>query len=319
MNVHKNNSRILLVNFNRNSGIKQFSDKICSILRAEGVDFDYVETLSYKVLYSAIKKADKVVFLSNYRKLYPYVILFPFKEYRLVHHDHILRGGAGVREIIPYRLFQLFKARFSRIVVHDMIDNMPSNMDFIKMPLHGEPEKLTRGTRFLQFGRIEDYKNIEQVVDVVSQIPDAQLIIAGTGVVSEALQTKIANASNVSLINQYLDDQVRDLLIENCDYLVLAYSSATQTGLVDLACYFDTPQIISDIDSFNVYKEYGTAMFVNVSNTFTLSADFEKIPTPDSEQYFCMKSACAAINRKQQDDWLLYLSKLVDLNIEKTL
>ncbi len=303
----------LLVNFCRDGGIKQFSDKICQKLVSEGENFEYIETLSYRVLYKAIKQSDTVFFLLNYRKLYLFLFLFPFKEFRLVHHEQVLRVGSGIRDKLSYFLFQVFQKRFSKIIVHDEIANMPKNMKVLKMPLHGEPVINKKKIQFLQFGRIEKYKNIEQVVDVVAQIESIELTIAGGGQVSDTLLEKINTAENISLINQYIDDRLRNFLMRNSDYLVLAYQSASQTGLVDLACYFNLPQIISNITPFNLYKNYKTACFVDVFSESTLLGDINNIPQPESDEYLQMVSYCDAVNKKQDDEWDHYISQLMNI------
>ena len=59
-----------------------------------------------------------------------------------------------------------------------------------------------------------------------------------------------ANEKNVFFINRFIDDsEVRDLF-ERASVIVYPYISATQSGVVSIASYFDKPMVLSDLPFF---------------------------------------------------------------------
>lgn len=98
----------------------------------------------------------------------------------------------------------------------------------------------------LFFGRIEEYKGINILVKAFLQanIKDTKLVIAGRG------DAKITKNSNIIFINRYIKDSEIANLFLNASCVVYPYISATQSGVLSLASYFQIPAIVSDVSFF---------------------------------------------------------------------
>ena len=102
----------------------------------------------------------------------------------------------------------------------------------------------------LFFGTIHLYKGVHLLYDAYLNHPELQdrpLVIAGTQNIYFERQ---ANEKNVIVINRFIDDsEVRDLF-ERASVIVYPYISATQSGVVSIASYFDKPMVLSDLPFF---------------------------------------------------------------------
>lgn len=114
------------------------------------------------------------------------------------------------------------------------------------------PELRELQNKYILFlGRIEEYKGIELLFDAFCQSSILNnkytLVLAGKG----KLPTKItAQTHNVILINRYIADKEIAYLYRNAAAVVYPYISATQSGVLSLACFFRTPMLVSDIPYF---------------------------------------------------------------------
>lgn len=115
------------------------------------------------------------------------------------------------------------------------------------------PEKLIfnkNATNFLFFGRIEEYKGIDVLLEAYSTLkkenPDITLTIAGSGDVKKYSE-KISHLDDFLLINRYIsDNEIGSLFSEPNIVLVLPYKDATQSGVIPVAIDFNVPIIASE-------------------------------------------------------------------------
>lgn len=302
--------RTLIVNFNKKGGIFQFSDELKLALKLSGIEFDYIEAPELLTLIKKLLNSDEVIFTSNNKVIYFLIMFFTKNSYKLILHDHKLREGASYREIVSFKLFLLFQSRFSRIIVHDKSTELlqKENVTYLKMPLHGHTPNASQKIRLLAFGRIDKYKNIDLLVRGCASLANVELTIAGSGYVDESIKTIIAKSPNITIINQYIDDFFRDQLFLMNDYIVTTYNSVTQTGILDLACYFSKPQIISDIPGFQEYKSYKTAIFVNINDEDDFRLTLKHLPSREEYNYSKLVDNCHSITKNQKKLWSKYAS-----------
>lgn len=104
----------------------------------------------------------------------------------------------------------------------------------------------------LFFGRIEEYKGIHFLYDAYCQSLNIRqhykLVIAGKGKLTFEISKKYAK--NIILVNRYIKDSEISFLYKNAAAIVYPYISATQSGVLSLACYFNVPTLVSDIPYF---------------------------------------------------------------------
>ena len=94
----------------------------------------------------------------------------------------------------------------------------------------------------LFFGRIEEYKGITLLYKVFTESIELSehytLVIAGRGTLPF---TRIPNEKNVIIINRYIKDTEIAYMYQHAHCTVYPYISATQSGVISLSIYFQTP------------------------------------------------------------------------------
>jgi len=110
--------------------------------------------------------------------------------------------------------------------------------------------EVSRGKEILFFGRIEPYKNIEGLLDIFEEVSksdmEIKLTIAGEGDISK-FALRIGKNSNIKLINRWISNKEIPSLFKKASLVVLPYSEATQSGIIQIAYEFHTPVIAYDL------------------------------------------------------------------------
>lgn len=118
---------------------------------------------------------------------------------------------------------------FSRLSVYDFL-------------LTYEQKSNRYGDYILFFGRIDEYKGVDLLIDAYnkSKVADLgiKLIIAGKG---EVEYSDKELSRGIILINRYINNDELANLIRHCKFVVLPYRSATQSGCVMSAFAFNKP------------------------------------------------------------------------------
>lgn len=113
----------------------------------------------------------------------------------------------------------------------------------------------------LFFGRIEKYKGVDLLYDVFVNTSELynnyRLVIAGSG---DIYFPRIANEKNVLFINRYIRDEEIGELYKNSLCSVYPYISATQSGVLSLSCFYQSPMLVSDVPFFRHAAEEGVAL-----------------------------------------------------------
>jgi len=103
----------------------------------------------------------------------------------------------------------------------------------------------------LFFGRIEEYKGISLLYKIFTETSDLYehfyLVIAGKGTLPF---NRVSNEKNVIIMNRYIKDTEIANMYQNAVCVVYPYISATQSGVLSLAYYFETPILASDVPFF---------------------------------------------------------------------
>ena len=121
---------------------------------------------------------------------------------------------------------------------------------------------------FLFFGFIRHYKGLDVLLDawaeVVRQIPDATLVVAGEFYADEdALRQRAAElGDSVRLDADYIPDDRVPLYFGAADAVVQPYRTATQSGVAQIAFHFGRPVITTDVGGLAEIVPDGTAGLV---------------------------------------------------------
>lgn len=129
---------------------------------------------------------------------------------------------------------------------------------------HDIPEELKGLDKpyILFFGRIEEYKGIHLLYKAFVESPELNehysLVIAGSGQIGFE---RAADEKNVVMINRYIKDSEVAFLYQHAHCVVYPYISATQSGVLSLAFYYQTPVLASDVPFFkSIIEPTGTGL-----------------------------------------------------------
>ncbi len=117
----------------------------------------------------------------------------------------------------------------------------------------------------LFFGRIQDYKGIQYLIEAVpqikKQIPDVNVIIAGRGNFAK-YNSLIQTSENFEIINKFIPDEVVGELFQRASVVVLPYIEGSQTGIIPIAYSFKKPVIVTNVGSISEVVEDGVTGFI---------------------------------------------------------
>lgn len=309
--------KLLLINFISGGGIKQFTNYLLKQLADSGVEFEYKETRSIKELLSLCRRHEDVVFCVNNIRIYILFLLLRNFSPILILHDHKARVGANKVERLLIACVHVFSKRFRQIIIHseDAKLSGKKNVVVTRMPFHAPDFSFNDKVRVLYFGRIEPYKNLPYLVDIALRTQaSTEYFIAGSGEIAPELKSRMNRASNISLINAYIDEKTIRLLFDWCDYLVLPYADITQTGLVDQAGYFAKPVVMSNIEGFRPYWDKGFCVRLDLNDLESAARQMAALPARDDAEYRKMVECSKQNYQSSADAWSEYVKVILENN-----
>jgi len=104
----------------------------------------------------------------------------------------------------------------------------------------------------LFFGLIREYKGLDLLIEAMRYLDESyQLVIAGECYGDFGKYQKMIDVSpakeRIVVHNRYISDSEMPLFFSAADLLVLPYKSATQSGVIPVACHFDLPVVVTDV------------------------------------------------------------------------
>lgn len=131
----------------------------------------------------------------------------------------------------------------------------------------------------LFFGRIEKYKGLEYLYEAFvnsSKLQKYKLVIAGSGYLY--FKRDPLKERNVLFLNRFISDDEVAPLFANASAVVYPYVSATQSGVMSLAYYYQKPLLLSDIQFFRDCAVDGeTALFFKNKDAESLQTQLENL------------------------------------------
>lgn len=178
---------------------------------------------------------------------------------------HIVLFANSVSVMLPaYRSVLVEKYGRGAIYVrrHGIFSARPEYPDFAQ---RGNPEH-----RILGFGKWGTYKRLEPLIeafdDVVREVPEARLVIAGTDHPKtpgylRSVRAKLCNRRDITFTGYVAEDDIPQLF-QSSTVAVLPYSSsAGSSGIAHLACTYGVPIVASEIPDFRrLVEEEGLAI-----------------------------------------------------------
>jgi glycosyltransferase involved in cell wall biosynthesis len=194
-------------------------------------------------------------------------------------HDPLGHPGAPALTRSENWAFRQWFRRADRFVVHGRalvqeLEPIVGRGRIVVIP-HGvspDPEPLPRPElpNVLLFGRLEQYKGIEVLVEAMRLVwelrPDARLVVAGEG---EAARL-VPDDPSISLIPRYISEWEVDTLLAEASLVVLPYTQASQSGVGLLAIGRGVPVVVSNLGALPELA-YDRSFVVEAGNTRALA------------------------------------------------
>ena len=136
----------------------------------------------------------------------------------------------------------------NKTYIPDMVDRYGIHADRVKYlelwrryPAYTAP---VHSGRVLFFGRINPYKGADNLLEIVRLCPDIPFDVIGrVDPQMQGIVDQLSKEPNVKLNNDYVtDEEMRDAFI-NCDWAIVPYNSASQSGIIIDAYKYSRPVI----------------------------------------------------------------------------
>lgn len=132
-----------------------------------------------------------------------------------------------------------------------------------RFPHYTEP-RFTK--RVLFFGRLNPYKGIDNLCEIVRLCPNVQFDIVGRA--DSQIQgyiDQLKRMPNVFINNSYVTEEEMQRVFQNADWVILPYNTATQSGVVIDGYRYGKPCIAFDVGAISEQIEDGKSGYL-ISN-----------------------------------------------------
>ncbi len=146
----------------------------------------------------------------------------------------------------------------------------------------------------LFFGRIELYKGVDQLYNTYlanKSLQIRKLVIAGSGTIYFERQFE-REQDNVYFLNRFIEeDEIANLFL-NAFIVVYPYYSATQSGVLSLALYFNKPLVLSRIEFFEeIIEPYKTGIFFENNESESLIDAIKAYDSDETKEFIILNQA----------------------------
>lgn len=209
----------------------------------------------FKILNFIFKeKFDCIYFETLHIWNIPIWIFHPYKT-KIIQAMHDVEPHSGDSSVKSVEMMNRVAVRFADTILlrnasfiellknkYNVLENRIKSLDpWRRFPAYKEE---THSHRALFFGRINEYKGIEYLPEIVKRCPNVQFDIVGRVDSSVAhIVERLKQEANVNLCTEYVtDEQMQQYFIQD-DFVILPYKSASQSGVVLDANKFGRPAI----------------------------------------------------------------------------
>ena len=164
--------------------------------------------------------------------------------------------------------------------------------------------------RVLFFGRINPYKGADNLLEIVRLCPDIRFDVVGrVDSQMQGIVNQLAKEKNVKLNNDYVTEaEMREAFV-NCDWVIVPYNSASQSGIIIDAYKYSRPVIAFAVGAIPEQVDDGKSGYLveagdnekfadKLKEAMKLSAEEYDTMSSDAYQYGSKKYATGdAMNR----------------------
>ncbi|MDT8855532.1 glycosyltransferase family 4 protein [Paracoccaceae bacterium Fryx2] len=194
-------------------------------------------------------------------------------------HDVVVHPGDRETGMIPRRATDMIVRQSGDIVVHgeglkqlaaDRFGKAPGRIHVLSHPVIdryaavARTEGLKRQTRegtftVLLFGRIFAYKGLEVLIRAEAllgrRVPGVRFVIAGRGDDPWMFRSLMGDPARYDIRNRFIEDREVAQLFLDADLVVLPYTEASQSGVMNVAAPFGKPLLVTDVGELRASVE----------------------------------------------------------------
>ena len=193
----------------------------------------------------------------------------------------------------------------NKTYIQDMIDRYEISRERVKYlelwrryPSYTTP---VYNGRALFFGRINPYKGADNLLEIVRLCPDIQFNVIGR--VDPQMQEvvdQLAKEKNVKLNNDYVTDTEMQEAFINCDWVIVPYNSASQSGIIIDAYKYSRPVIAFAVGAIPEQVDDGVSGYlVDPSDNRKFAARLKEAMLLKPEQYNVMSQGAYQYGRQK--------------------
>jgi glycosyltransferase involved in cell wall biosynthesis len=191
-------------------------------------------------------------------------------------------------DVVKNDLLQIFPSAKYCMLPHPLYDHFGEKIEkeTAQQKLNLDRNKKT----LLFFGLIRDYKGLDLLIDAMQFLDESyQLVIAGEcygdfGKYQNRIDQSPAK-ERITVFNRYISDAEMPVFFSATDLLVLPYRSATQSGVIPVACHFETPIVVTDVGGLRETVEKSGIGYVCRPNPESISEAILSFFNADTEHF----------------------------------
>jgi glycosyltransferase involved in cell wall biosynthesis len=195
-------------------------------------------------------------------------------------HDSLIHVGDASSAKTPQWIYDLacFRAR-ERIVHAPQVKELltkrtgvpPETVHVIPYVIVGDVDisvgvDVEPQPEVLFFGRIWEYKGLEYLIKaepmITAKVPQARIVIAGTGEDFARYRTMMVNPDHFIVHNEYVSDEKRAELFRRAAVVVLPYIEASQSFIISIAYRFGKPVVATTVGGLPEMVDHGRTGFL---------------------------------------------------------
>lgn len=259
------------------------------------------KTFNLPLLFSLIhqirkKHFDVIYFESLHTWNLPIMLLAgKAKSYQVIHEVIPHEGDSQVKQVdlmnkAVVKLADIVVLR-NRTYIHDMIERYGIKADRVKYlelwrryPAYTEP---VYNHKALFFGRINPYKGADNLLKIARLCPDIQFDVVGrVDPQMKNIVDQLAREKNVTLNNVYVTDEEMKAAFVNCDWVIVPYNSASQSGIIIDAYRYSRPVIAFAVGAIPEQVDDGKSGYlVQAGDNEMFAEELKKAVNMDKEKY----------------------------------
>lgn len=141
--------------------------------------------------------------------------------------------------------------------------------------------------RVLFFGRMNPYKGIDNLYEIVKMCPEIEFNAVGRvdPEVQEQVK-KLKKLPNITMKDGYVTEKEMEQAFVNADWVILPYNSATQSGVIIDAYRYGLPCLAFDVGAIKEQIEEGVSGYlIPAENNVAFAEKLKEVIRIDNEEY----------------------------------